>query len=56
MNLGLEPIELTILRTMRAAPDQGFTAKRLCDVVYPVTIKKRHSRNAMIGPAYGLPN
>jgi hypothetical protein len=28
----LEPIELTILRTMQAAPDQAVTAKRLCEL------------------------
>jgi hypothetical protein len=33
---------------MHAAPDQAFTAKQLCDVVYPVTVKKRHGRNAVI--------
>jgi hypothetical protein len=33
---------------MHAAPDQAFTAKQLWDVVYPVTAKKRHGRNAVI--------
>ena len=40
-------MQRTILRTMQAAPDQAFTAKQLCDVVYRVTVK-RHRRVAVL--------
>jgi hypothetical protein len=54
MSRELEPMERTILRTMQAARDQAFTAKQLCDVVYPVPVKKRHRRNAVIRAGIGL--
>jgi hypothetical protein len=43
MSRGLGRVQRTILRTMQAAPDQAFTAKQLCGVVYRVTVK-RHRR------------
>jgi len=48
MSGGLGRVQRTILRNMQAAPDQAFTAKQLCNVVYPVPVKKRHRRNAVI--------
>jgi len=47
MSRGLGRVQRTILRTMQAAPDQAFTAKQLCDVVYRVTVK-RHRRVAVL--------